>query len=111
MSDPLGLLGAANKITPPLPGAGGLSGRTPAGGQPLDPNAPSFRDVLLENINQVNKLQQDATAATEDLLAGRRDDVEGVLIATQKADTAFRMLLQVRNKVMEAYDEIKQIRV
>ncbi|TVQ59814.1 MAG: flagellar hook-basal body complex protein FliE [Phycisphaerales bacterium] len=111
MSDPLGLIGAQHGITQPLPGAGGQTGRTPAGGLPLDPNAPSFKDVLLENINQVNKLQQDATAATEDLLAGRRDDVEGVLIATQKADTAFRMLLQVRNKVMDAYEEIKQIRV
>ena len=33
------------------------------------------------------------------------------MIATQKADTAFKMLLQVRNKVLEAYDEIKQTRV
>ena len=47
----------------------------------------------------------------EDLAAGRRNDVESVIIATQKADTAFRMLLQVRNKMMDAYEEIKQVRV
>jgi flagellar hook-basal body complex protein FliE len=37
--------------------------------------------------------------------------VEGVILATQKADNAFRMLQQVRNRMMEAYDEVKQIRV
>lgn len=111
MADPLGLIGSKANAQHPVHGVGPHTGRTPAGGVPLDPNAPTFKDVLLKNIDEVNRLQQDATAATEDLLAGRRDDVEGVLIATQKADTAFRMLLQVRNKVMEAYEEIKQIRV
>jgi flagellar hook-basal body complex protein FliE len=59
----------------------------------------------------VNQLQRDATEAMEDLATGGRDDVESVLIATQKADTAFRLLLQVRNKVLDAYEEVKQIRV
>ena len=44
-------------------------------------------------------------------MAGRRDDLESVMIATQKADTAFRMLLQIRNKVMDAYEEVKQMRI
>jgi flagellar hook-basal body complex protein FliE len=101
--DPLGLIGQSNGPTEPT--------RPPAGGAPVDPNAPTFKDVLLENIAKVNQLQQDATTAIEDLQAGRRDDLETVLMATQKADTAFRMLLAARNKVMEAYDEIKQIRV
>lgn len=73
--------------------------------------ASAFKDLLVENLARVNKLQQDATEAVEDLAAGKRDDLETVLMATQKADTAFRMLLQVRNQVMSAYDEIKQIRV
>jgi flagellar hook-basal body complex protein FliE len=70
----------------------------------------SFKDLLMENISQVNALQKDATKAVEDLQTGKRDDLEGVLVATQQADAAFRMLLQVRNKMLEAYDEIKQIR-
>jgi flagellar hook-basal body complex protein FliE len=104
MSDPLGLVGRI--------GAGTSVQRpTPAGGQPLDPSQPTFKDVLLENIKQVNQLQQDATIAIEDLQTGNRTDVEGVILATQKADTAFRMLQSVRNKMMEAYEEIKQMRV
>ena len=67
--------------------------------------------MLQQQIAQVNQLQTDASIAIEDLAAGRRDDVETVIIATQKADLAFRMLLQVRNKVMDAYEEVKQIRI
>lgn len=111
MADPLGLIGQTG-------GAGGINAAglsrphgTTAGGIKPDPNAPSFKDLLMENINQVNKLQAEATTAIEDLNTGKRGDVEGVLLATQKADTAFRMLVSVRNKLTQAYEEIKQLRV
>lgn len=109
MTDPLGLIGAAGaqRIDPArLSRAGG--GAAPG---KADPNAPSFKDYLLRNLHEVNQLQQDASRAVEDLVAGRRTDVETVLTATQQADLAFRMLLQVRNKVMSAYEELKQVRV
>ncbi|MGD9692772.1 MAG: flagellar hook-basal body complex protein FliE [Phycisphaerales bacterium] len=105
MADPLGLIGGSGGVGPVRPGL------TPAGGKPADPNAPTFRDAMLAQINHINKLQQDTEAAMEDLVSGKRTDVESVLMATQEADNAFRMLLQVRNRVMEAYDELKQIRV
>lgn len=104
MPDPLGLIPNAGGPQPMLPGPAGAA---PAPG----PGASSFKDVLLKQIEQVNRLQQDAELAIEDLAAGRRDDVDGVLIAKQKADIAFKMLLQVRNKMMDAYEEVKQIRV
>ena len=102
MSDPLGLIRNVGQGTMPLSG-GVRPGAGQAGG--------SFKDVLLKNLDEVNKLQQDASKAAEDLTAGRRDDVEGVMLATSKADTAFKALQAVRNRVMEAYDEIKQMRV
>ena len=108
MSDPLGLIsnttGIIRPATPGTPGTPGAPGTGKSGG-------PAFKDLLMQQINQVNALQKDAKEAIEDLAAGRRDDVESVILATQKADTAFRMLLQVRNKVMSAYDEVKQMRV
>lgn len=104
MTDPLGLIGNAAGAPGPLLAPG-------RGAGPRDPGAPSFKDLLNQQIEQVNQLQRDAKEAIEDLAAGRRDDLESVMIATQKADTAFRMLLQVRNKVMDAYEEVKQIRV
>lgn len=101
--DPLGFISGsqgANRFAP-------ASGNRPQ----TDANQPGFKDVLLKNLNDVNELQVDANRAIEDLQAGRRDDLEGVILATQKADTAFRMLQSLRNKVVEAYDEVKQIRV
>ena len=106
MSDPLGLISGLNNVQrlSPLAPAAGRAGEAAS-------NGPEFKQFLREQIAQVNNLQTDATTAVEDLASGRRDDLEGVIIATQKADIAFQLLLQLRNKVMEAYDEIKQIRV
>jgi len=104
MPDPLGLIGGGNRVN--------LAGVTPRPmpATPVDPNAASFKDLLMKNIQQVSQLQQEAASAAEDVVSGKRQDVETVLTATEKADTAFRMLLAVKNKVMAAYDEIKQIR-
>ena len=111
MSDPLGLVGHLGATAQP----GKLVPSPPP--KPLAPDAPeepqttSFKDVLMANIDQVNQLQQDAEQAIEDLYSGRRDDVDGVLIAKQKADMAFQLLLQVRNKLVDAYEEVQQMRV
>ncbi len=103
MTDPLGLIGQSSGI--------GRVGPVARPGASPGQGGPNFKDLLLKQIDEVNRLQQDADAAIEDLQTGKRDDLESVLIATQKADTAFRMLLQVRNKVMDAYEEVKQIRI
>lgn len=103
MPDPLGLIGASGGTHLPK------TPKPPAG--PAEGQGPNFKDVLMSNINQVNRLQQDAEMAIEDLAAGRRDDVAGVMIAKQKADLAFQMVQQVRNKLVDAYEEIKQMRV
>lgn len=102
-SDPLGLISGAGGMRP-MP----HRPATPAarGAGTLD-----FAALLKQNLSEVNELQQDATAAVEDLVTGRRSDLEGVILATEKADTAFKMLQAMRNKVMEAYEEIKRISV
>lgn len=102
MHDPLGHI-SGQSIAPLRPTEGDNAARKITG--------PDFKQHLMDNINQVNKLQQDAEVAIEDLVAGRRDDMDSVLMAKQKADVAFQMLLQVRNKLMDAYEEVKQIRV
>ncbi|MGV6814876.1 MAG: flagellar hook-basal body complex protein FliE [Phycisphaerales bacterium] len=104
MSDPLGLISGAARSNPQ--NLQGLQGQ-PKG----NASGPNFKSVLMENLNQVNSLQADAGKAAEDLMTGKRDDVEGVIAATQKAETAFKMLQAMRNQVMQAYDEIKQMRV
>lgn len=107
MTDPLGLIPGAQGVSPLRNGASGArsaSGTDQAGGA-------SFKDALMKQLDQVNRLQQDAETAIEDVVSGKRDDLDNVMIAKQKADIAFQMLLQVRNQMMDAYEEIKQIRV
>lgn len=105
MADPVGLIGSGG--VNPLQGAGAGQRKI----EKADPNGPSFRDVFLDTLREADKLQQDATQAVEDLTTGRRNDPEGVILAAQKAETAFKMIQTLRNKVMQAYDEIKQMRV
>jgi flagellar hook-basal body complex protein FliE len=71
----------------------------------------SFKNLLIDSIHDVNALQQDADRAVEGLFTGEDVNPAEVLTAVQKADLAFRMMMQIRNKLVAAYDEVKNIRV
>ena len=103
MADPVGLIGVGG--VSPVRGAGAAP-RV----QKADPEGPSFRDVFMDTLRQADRLQQDATQAAEDLAVGRGNP-EDVILAAQKAETAFKMIQSLRNKVMQAYDENTQMRV
>ena len=71
----------------------------------------NFKDVLKKSIQEVNQLQQEADEAIQELAMGKRDDYAGVITAVQKADVAFRTLMQVRNKLIDAYRETMRMGV
>jgi flagellar hook-basal body complex protein FliE len=71
----------------------------------------SFKNMLLDQIQQVNSMQVEANQAVESLFTGGQSNPAEVLTAVQKADLAFRMMMQVRNKMVQAYQEIKDIRI
>ena len=85
-------------------GAGNVGGAAPADGT-------SFKDYLMDSIKQVNSMQQDADNAVETLFTGGDVNPAEVLTAVQKADIAFRMIMQIRNKLVSAYQEIQDIRI
>jgi len=70
-----------------------------------------FKSVLMESIDEVNRLQTEADTARINLATGKTENVAEVFTAVKKADLAFQTLMQIRNKLMDAYDEIKQMRV
>jgi flagellar hook-basal body complex protein FliE len=74
-------------------------------------NGPSFKDVLVDSIQQVNTMQLEADQAVETMFTGGEINPAEVLTAVQKADLAFRLTMQMRNKLMEVYQEIKDIRI
>lgn len=72
---------------------------------------PSFADTLKEAVNNVNQLHLDADRKAQELSTGKTDDIAGVMIATEKADIALRAMVQVRNKIIDAYQEIMKMQV
>lgn len=72
---------------------------------------PSFGKFLLEGIQQVNDMQQNADRAVESLFTGGDVNPAEVLSAVQKADMSFKLMMQVRNKMMQAYQEVRDIRI
>ena len=72
---------------------------------------PSFADSLKEAMNSVNDMQLDADRKAQELATGKTDDIAGVMIATEKADVALRAMVQVRNKIIDAYQEIMKMQV
>ncbi len=75
------------------------------------PGATSFKDFLLNSMQQVNSAQQTADAAVEKLATGGDVSPAEVLTAVQKADVAFRMMMQIRNKIVQAYEDVQNVRV
>jgi flagellar hook-basal body complex protein FliE len=104
----LNAIGGGIKLTPPA-GIGAPDGAGAAGLQPAE--GPSFKDYLLDSIKQVNSMQQDADRAVETLFTGGDVNPAEVLTAVQKADLAFRTVMQIRNKLVAAYEEIQNIRI
>jgi len=90
-------------------GGAGVSGIGAGGGPAV--SGSSFSDMLKNSIEEVSKLQQDASQAVEDLLTQRTENVTGVMTAMEKADMAFKTLLAIRGKLMDAYEEIKNIAI
>ena len=89
-----------------LSGANGPM-RTPASAPAA--GGTSFADTLKNSIDEVSRLQQDASTAVDNLVTGKSEDVTGVMTAVEKSDLAFKTLLAIRSKLMDAYDEIKNI--
>jgi flagellar hook-basal body complex protein FliE len=101
-------MSAINNISTPklatLQSLPSLSGPTAAGGA-------SFKDMLVDSIQQVNSMQVEADQAVETMFTGGEINPAEVLTAVQKADLAFRLTMQMRNKLMEVYQEVKDIRI
>ncbi len=99
-----------NSINPNMASASPLAGsvlkgfETPTGGA-------EFKNFLLSSIQEVNSMQGDADRAVQALATGEDIAPAEVLTAVQKADLAFRMMMQIRNKLVDAYTNIENIRV
>ncbi len=96
--------GLQSPLVPPSLNLQGPASAVPAGQAP-------FKNVLLEALDQVNSMQQQADAAVEQLVTGGDVNPAEVLTTLQKADMSFKLMLQIRNKLVQAYQEVNNIRI
>ena len=71
----------------------------------------NFGEMLADALQNVNNLVKDSEQKSVDLAQGRIEDVSQVMIATEKASLGLQMTMQVRNKVVEAYQEVMRMQV
>jgi flagellar hook-basal body complex protein FliE len=71
----------------------------------------NFRDVLIEALQNVNHLEKESDILTDKFIKGETDSIHSVLIAAEKASIALDMIIQVRNKIIDAYNEIMRMQV
>lgn len=76
-----------------------------------DKGSIPFADFLNDAISEVNKLQIESEELNEAFAMGKNDNIHQVMIAAEKADVALQFTIQIRNKVLEAYQEIMRMAV
>ena len=72
-------------------------------------NAPPFSEVLKTGILKVSQLQNEADNMTNRLALGELEDISQVSIAVEKAELALRLMVQIRDKMVDAYNQISRM--
>ncbi len=71
----------------------------------------SFSDVLKQSMDQVNIDQHEADTVIKELVSGRSKNIHETMLTIERADTSLKLMMQVRNKVLDAYREIMRMQV
>ena len=77
-----------------------------AGGK--DPEE-GFNDILQESIGKITRIQNEADNAVKELATG--GDITNAIIAMEKADMSFQLMVEIRNKLLSAYEEVMRMQV
>jgi flagellar hook-basal body complex protein FliE len=83
-------------------GASGGTTLTSAGGT-------DFVQTLEETMQKIEALQTEAEKQVEGMVSGKGVDIHSAMIAVEKADLSFQLMMQVRNKIVDAYQQISQM--
>lgn len=71
----------------------------------------SFADTLKDAVSNVNQMQQAADVKMQELATGKTQNIHDVMLTSEKADIALKLMVQVRNKIIEAYQEVMKMQV
>ena len=87
---------------------GGVSGSSAREGAEA---GKTFSEVLKQSMEKVNLYQEQADTAIKELVAGRTKNIHETMLTIERADTSLRLMMQVRNKILDAYKEIMRMQV
>ncbi len=98
----------------PIVPAGGAAGAVTSIFGPVAPaseaaGSDGFTGVLQSALNQVSSMQNNAADQVNAVMAGGNADMSKVMISVEKADVAFQLMMQVRNKIVSAYQDIEKM--
>jgi flagellar hook-basal body complex protein FliE len=72
---------------------------------------PSFAEHLKESVSEVNHMQKNADKMSMELAAGKSENIHETMLAVSQAELAFNLMVQVRNRALEAYQEVMRMNV
>ena len=101
MADPISINGLG-----PVSPAGPVKATRPATG-----TADDFAALVKEQLQRVSQMQSEADENVQRLLTGESQNLTEVFTAARKAEVAFSLLMEIRNKLVDAYQEVKNMRV
>ncbi len=104
MTDPLAIQGLKPGTVQPTQGQ-------PSVGRTVTIDGKDFQSYLIESLEKASALQTDADKAIQRLVTGQTQNVAEVFTTVKKAEVAFGLLMEIRNKLLEAYQEIRQMQV
>jgi flagellar hook-basal body complex protein FliE len=96
---------AITSIAPSI--AGGAAPGQAIGGAP----SSGFMDSLQQAISKANDIQLGADQATQALMTGQTQNIHQTMVALQEADVSFQLMMQIRNKLVSAYEEIQRMQI
>lgn len=85
----------------------GINRSTPS----IEGGEKTFAQSLKDAVNEVNQLQKISDIKSQELATGKTQNISEVMIAAEKADISLRLMVQVRNKIIEAYQEMMKMQV
>jgi len=71
----------------------------------------SFLDTLKDKLNEVNDKQIEADDLTQKFIKGEEDDVHKVMLSTEEAKMSLELAVQIRNKLIDAYEEFNRMQI
>ena len=95
-------------------GISGLPGKTqgnmPSNNEKNSKDDSSFNDILTKSLKEVNSAQIKSINVLNSLVVGKTENIHETMIQMQKASISFQMMMKVRNKLVDAYNEIIKMR-